>query len=235
LGFQRPQEDEWAMCVLGLPSLYETAAFPNNLSHDSDAASLEDLAPGRGRSWIDTWTSFLRSVVYRAPHRRLVLKSPLHTARLDVLLALFPNARFVHIVRNPQAVFESTVRLWSRLAEDEGLQAPDVDRLRKFVLKNYVEMYRSFDMSRHKIAPERMCQIRYEDLVSDPVRQLRAIYEQLDLDPFETIEPVIRSLADEIASFETNEHRGSAKDAQTVRRYWRAYVERFGYGEQNAA
>ena len=36
----------------------------------------------------------------RSP-KRIVLKSPAHTARVRVLLELFPKARFVHIIRDP--------------------------------------------------------------------------------------------------------------------------------------
>ena len=34
-------------------------------------------------------------------NRSLLLKSPPHTARIRLLLEMFPNARFVHILRDP--------------------------------------------------------------------------------------------------------------------------------------
>ena len=46
---------------------------------------------------------------------RLVLKSPPHSARIRILKELFPDALFVHIVRDPYVVFSSTVHLWKTL------------------------------------------------------------------------------------------------------------------------
>src|SRR5687768_18104609 len=49
---------------------------------------------------------------------RSILKSPPHTCRVPTLLRLFPDARFVHIVRDPYAVYPSTLHLWRILAGD---------------------------------------------------------------------------------------------------------------------
>ena len=37
---------------------------------------------------------------------------------------MFPDARFVHIVRDPYVVFSSTVNLWKSLVKTHGLQTP---------------------------------------------------------------------------------------------------------------
>jgi hypothetical protein len=229
VGFEQAQEDEWALCVLGLPSPYEAAAFPNHLPHHPKYISLRGLAPESLQKWIDAWTRFLRCVVFQTPGKRLVLKSPLHTARVDTLLDLFPGARFVHIVRDPHAVYPSTLRLWRRLAEDEGLQVSDFSRLEQCVLDDYVQVYESFEQSGHKIRPDRLCQIKYEDLVTDPVRQMRSIYEHLDLNEFESVRPAIEARAKEIAGFETNQHSTPTKDVLVVQRQWSEFFARFGY------
>ena len=37
----------------------------------------------------------------------LVIKSPVHTARVALLLKLFPRAKFIYLHRNPLQVFQS--------------------------------------------------------------------------------------------------------------------------------
>ncbi|MBC8355082.1 MAG: sulfotransferase [Planctomycetes bacterium] len=51
----------------------------------------------------------------------LVVKSPTHTGHVRLLLEMFPEAKFVHIHRNPFEVFSSTLKMlataspWFRL------------------------------------------------------------------------------------------------------------------------
>jgi hypothetical protein len=235
IGLDRPQEDEWALCSLGLPSPYLAAAFPNHLPHDAGYGSLQGIGDDQLKRWKRVWRRFLQSVACRAPEKRLVLKSPLHTARIRVLLELFPKARFVHVVRDPRAIYPSTLRLWRRLAEDEGLQVLKSDRIESFVLENFVRMYRCFEQSRQEIRPDRICQIRYEDLVADPIRELRTIYEQLNLGGFEAIQPKLETYAAEMSTFATNRFQTSAEESEKVHRIWGEFIGQFGYVADRAA
>ena len=55
---------------------------------------------------------FLKGVSLLAGGRPLVLKSPGHSLRVAALRQILPGARFIHIVRDPTAVYSSTIRLW---------------------------------------------------------------------------------------------------------------------------
>ncbi len=235
VGLEHAQEDEWALCVLGLPSPYLAVAFPRHLPHAPEYVSLDGLDPEELTCWKTVWSRFLQAVAFPSPKKRLVIKSPLHTARIGVLLELFPDARFVHVVRDPHAVFPSTMRLWKRLAEDEGLQTSSFEQLEDFVLDTYAELHRSFEQNRHKIRPGHICQIRYEDLVRDPVASLRSIYAQLDLGDFDTVLPMVESKAAEMFQFEKNRFDLSAEETEKVRRHWGEFIEQLGYAANRAA
>ncbi len=54
----------------------------------------------------------LRKLTVRhGSEKRLVIKSPVHTARVALLLKLFPDAQFIYIHRNPYEVFQSCVNM----------------------------------------------------------------------------------------------------------------------------
>ncbi len=235
VGLEHPQEDEWALCVLGIPSPYLAVAFPNHLPHHPEYLNLQGIGAEELSRWKKVWSRFLRAVAFRSPKNRLVIKSPPHTARLEVLLELFPEARFVHVVRDPHSVYPSTLRLWRRLAEDEGLQVSQFEQLEGFVLDNFVQLHRSFEQSRDQIRPDRICQVRYEDLIEDPVEGLRSIYTQLDLGEFDAVLPAIESHAAEMSKFEKNRFEPSAEETEKVDRHWSEFIERFGYSANRAA
>ena len=50
-GWERPQEDEFALCMLGLPSPYLTIAFPNRPPQFAEYLDLEGLSPRDLATW----------------------------------------------------------------------------------------------------------------------------------------------------------------------------------------
>src|SRR4029077_8536066 len=86
-GWDRPQEDEFALCMLGQPSPYLTIAFPNHPPQYPEAFDLENLGPPNPESWKRAFVRFLNPLTFKAP-RRLILKSPPHSCRIPTLLEL---------------------------------------------------------------------------------------------------------------------------------------------------
>ena len=97
--------------------------------------------------WKAGLLRFMRRLTWRA-NKPIVLKSPPHTARVRLLLELFPEARFIHIVRDPYVIFSSTVRLWKSLYDVEGLQKPRFDGLEDYVYRMFTRMYRAYSRRR---------------------------------------------------------------------------------------
>lgn len=85
-----------------------------------------------------------------------------------MLLDIFPQARFVHIVRDPYVVYPSTIHLHKALYRIHGLQRPTFEGLAEAVLSTYVDLYRKLDEGRDLVDPSRFYELRYEDLIADP-------------------------------------------------------------------
>jgi len=227
-GWDRPQEDEFALCNLGARSPYLSWAFPNRPPQDQEYLTLEDVPPHELARWKDCLLWFLRCVTAQEP-KRIVLKSPPHTARVRVLLELFPDARFVHIVRDPYVLFPSTVNLWRRLSKDEGFQTPRYEGLEEQVFDNLLRMYAAFERDRELIPPRRLAEVRYEDLVADPVGQMRRVYEELDLGGFDEALPALKKRVESQAGYKRNRYQLTPELREQIGRRWRSYIERYGY------
>src|SRR5579883_180190 len=241
-GFERPQEDEFALLNLGLGSPYETILFPNRRPAGADALDPERLTPSRRAAWQAGFVRFLQQVELRAERRappgagarRLLLKSPTHTARIALLRALFPDAAFIHMVRNPYALFASTKKLWTALFAREGLQRPrlsalpGVPALDEYVLAMLDQLYRDFP---HQVAalPERQfCEIRYEDLAARPLAVLAGLYRRLELGDFAALRERVAAYLGSL-DYRPNRHSLTAAERAEVRRRWAAYFTRHGY------
>lgn len=229
-GWARPQEDEFAMMNMGLPSPYRSWAFPHHGPVDGDALTLETFTDKQRSEWKKTLRRFVRSVALN-DNRRLIFKSPPHTARVRTLLEAFPDARFVHIARDPLTLFPSTLRLWKSMCDTQGLQRaePHYDWIEQEVLDNFAAMYEAYERDQKLIPPGQLAELKYEDLVADPKGQLKQVYETLSLGEFERIEPALDGYLKEQKDYKTNRYQLPAEVEQRVRDRWASYFERYDY------
>jgi len=142
---------------------------------------------------------------------------------------MFPEARFLHVVRDPFVVFPSTIRMWRSLDEVQGLQIDRGDLLERYVFACFDEMYAAFERDRAALAPQRLHEVRYEDLVADPVGRLAAAYDQLGLGGFEAVRPALEAEAEKIKRYRTNTYDHDPRVVAEVAHRWRPFLERYGY------
>jgi hypothetical protein len=227
-GWQHPQEDEFALCLLGVPSPYRRMAFPNQ-PPDDGSLDLSGLSPLELRRWKAALYQLAQGLTLVNRGRRLILKSPTHTCRIPTLLQLFPDARFVSLVRDPYVVYPSTLHLWRFLYTVHGLQPPAWQDLPEFILGTFVHMDERLQEGKRLLAPGRFQELRYEDLVRDPVGQLEALYQALDLGDFTAARPHIEAYLPLIRAYETNRYILTAEERQAITDRWGEVIRRYGY------
>jgi hypothetical protein len=234
-GWDKPQEDEFALCNLGMPSPYLAWAFPNHGPVHDEYLDLRSLPEADRERWKRVWREFVQRVA-AVNNKRIVLKSPTHTARVRTILEVFPDARFVHIVRDPLVLFPSTVRLWKSLCEFAGMQAPSEawSWIERHVLDTFVQMYARFEQDRDLISPGRLVDVHYESLVADPSGEMKRIYDQLALGDFQQVAPAIAEYMRKNRDYRPNKHNISPETADRVRHRWAPYFQRYGYAGQEA-
>ena len=189
---------------------------------------MDRLGPVQRRRWQQALRTFLKRLTWKRPGR-IVLKSPTHTFRLPVLREMFPDARFIHVVRNPYAVFPSTVRLWKSLYVLNSYQEPTCADLEEYVLSTFSRMHERLEATRGLIDPHRFCEVRYEDLLRQPLAVMETLYRQLELDGFDRVAPAIGKYFQDRADYQTNRHELTPEMRDRIRLRWRPYIEKHGY------
>lgn len=229
-GPDRPQEDEIALCNLGAPSPYEAWAYPDRLSVPAEYLDLEGLPEKEVERWKSALMFFLKRLTLKDPRRRrIVLKSPTHTARVGTLLDMFPEAKFVHITRDPYVVFLSTMRTWRSLSELLGFQKVDEALIEEQVLRNFERMYGSFFRDIERLPPGHFHQVRYEDLVADPPGTVQSIYERLELGDFEAIRGKVEDFFQESKDYRANKYEFDPQLREKINARWGEYIRKLGY------
>ena len=229
-GFDRPQEDEFALVSMGLPSPYRNIIFPNNgLNINSEYLTLRDVSDEDRKAWLDGMDTFLKSLTVLYPGKRIVLKSPPHTGRIKTLLERYPDAKFIHLHRNPYSIFPSTYNLWMRLSKDEGAQCPSGEGMEDYVFNNLNTMYDAFDEDVKLLAPNQFCDIAFKDLTAAPVETLRKIYQTLEIKGFDEVESTFQQYADSQKEYKKNKFSMEPELKTKIAERWKRYFERYGY------
>jgi omega-hydroxy-beta-dihydromenaquinone-9 sulfotransferase len=229
IGFDRPQEDEFALCLMGAGSPYETIAFPNRPPQRQEFLDLVNVSPTQLRRWRRCFKYYLRTLTCKV-RKRLVLKSPPHTARIPVLKQMFPGAIFINIVRDPYVVYPSTINLWRTLFRTHGLQKPTGAGLEEYVLETYVRMHQRLEEGRKLLDPKQFYELRYEDLILNPVAEMKKLYDHFGLGGFDAYLPRLEAYLASVKGYETNRYQLTPQERATVTQRWGAVIRQYGYG-----
>lgn len=231
IGWNLPQEDEWALCNMGLPSPYFKVMFPNLPMVDHDYQTLKGLPADERRKWQQALLWLMKCLTIRE-RKRIVLKTPLHTFRVAAILEQFPNAKFIHISRDPFVLFPSTVHTWKRMYWHQALQVPKYEHLEEEVLQTFVEMFEAYDTDSRSIPPDQLYQLSYESLVDDPVAVLEQTYAHLQLPINAEVREAWNRYAANHKNYEKNRHQLARAQREAIVTRWRAYFDRYGYSTE---
>jgi hypothetical protein len=231
IDFQAPNEDEFALCGMTLCSPYLGFSFPQRQAYYDQFLTFRHVAPDVVARWKAALLLFLKKLTWKYD-RPLILKSPTHTCRIGLLLDLFPDARFVHVHRNPFVVYQSTLH-WLRSAGPWfHLQRPAGRDDEARVLRVFREMYEVFFEERGLIPPDRFYEVGFEELEADPIGQVRKIYEGLALPDFGHAEPLLRRYLGTLSGYKKNEFKELPPALrERIACEWRPYFDEWGYAK----
>ncbi len=226
---QSPQEDEFALCITTFRSPCMGWFFPERREHYDRYLTFRNVSDREIEEWKSGLLEFLKRLTWKL-QRPLVLKSPPHTCRIQHLLEIFPEARFVHIHRNPYAVFQSTRKMLTVNFQLCCLQRPRLNDLDEWILRQYREMYDVFFDERRLIPEGHYHEVCFEDLERDPVGQVERVYEALGLPPFTETKSAVERYARSIEGYQKNEFPDlPAELKRRVGLEWQACFTQWGY------
>jgi hypothetical protein len=224
-----PAEDELALCAASRLSPHLAWHFPSLAEKAERCLDLQGLDPVERERWKQAMLGFARKLSLRSGGRRVVLKSPCHTARIATLLELFPDARFAHIRRDPLEVFRSTMHMERSVQPHFAYQRRDPAGLEEMVLRRYRLMYEAFFRDLERIPPGQFHELDYEELEREPAACLERVYAALGLGTFEPLRRPLESYLRSVQGYRRNRYEPlDPEQAARVARAWAPFLERWG-------
>ncbi|HEY3254005.1 MAG TPA: sulfotransferase [Polyangiaceae bacterium] len=128
--------------------------------------------------------------------RTPLIKNVLLPSRLPVAKLAFPNARYVHVVRDPREAIPSAVSLFYAMWQTHSPKIAANSPATRALAEMFLRHYRLLCDEGQKQPAESWVTVRFESLVSDPVATVSRIYEALGL----TITPRFRERLEQAAA-----------------------------------
>ncbi|MEM0966044.1 MAG: sulfotransferase [Verrucomicrobiota bacterium] len=225
-----PWEEELALVASCPFSFYHVSFFPNAMERIFQNAVFFD---GRDPTLIEAWRReylyFLRKVSLVRPGKPFLLKNPANTARIDLLLEMFPRARFIHIHRNPYDVFRSTVDLYLKAQTEWGFHPVDRNRIVEHVLESYPLLMTAYLEQRDLVPKDCLVEVAFMDLEAKPMETLSSIYSDLSLEGSTRATDRFQHYLREVGNYRKNDPGLAEEEKRRVRSEWESFFDAFGY------
>lgn len=226
-----PQEDEIAIANMSDLSFYHgiyfPRAFPDFLRR---GLFFDSCAPHEIDGWRARFVYLMRKLYLYQDEKPLLIKNPVYTGRLKMLLEMYPEAKFVHIHRNPYEVFVSMRNFYRKLFAEFALQGYDHIDIDETILTVYERMMKALERDAEGLPADRYIELRYAELDAEPLAAVEQVYSALNLPGFEAGRSKFEAYLASIGGFEKNKFAYSSEAAAKVEDRLGYFLRKWAYG-----
>lgn len=226
-----PGEDESAISMMSQKSPLVSWGFTKAYNKYSGFHTFCESKKTDYEKWEESFLFFLKKLTFRY-NKPLVLKSPIHTGRIKILLNLFPNAKFIHVHRNPYIVFQSTMRLYKKMFPTTALQDFKENELEDQVIKNYKMMYDAYFNEKTLIPKENFYDLGFEEFEGNISNEFSKIYTELNISNYKNVESNVLEYLKSISNYKKNNHPDLDESLKSrIFNEWNKSFSEWGYAK----
>ena len=225
-----PQEDEFAFCNSQHNSYYNFFLFPSlyNLFYER-AINFKDLTQKEIDLWFSSYDKLLRKALINTKGERVVIKNPINTARIEKLLKLYPDARFLFIYRNPITVFLSTRRFFELVYPTVWFHKVDSYFIDRMIFDVYNRLMDGYLEQKSLIPPGNLMEIRFEEFEQNPVKEMEKIYNGLLKEDFSAVELYFTNYLKTQKDHKKNKYLVDAAVIEAIHNNWGKFIKMYNY------
>jgi hypothetical protein len=225
-----PQEEEFALGSNVPLSYYYFWMFPDKTQYFYDRyVRFRNVSKKEFRQWKEEYLLQIKKAIANTNGKYFLSKNPPHTARIRTLIDMFPNAKFIHIHRNPVIVFLSTLHFFKTMLPNLQLQKISHRKLESLILSVYKQMMNSYLIERELIPKENLVEVAFDDLENDPMSTIKGIYETLNIEGFEKSKPSISEYIESKKGYKKNVHTITREKLERILKEWDFAMKEWNY------
>ena len=230
LGPDLPQEEEFALVNMMPYSFYNFWFFPQLTGIYRERYLLfNGITDKEKETFKYNLDKLIRISLYRQGKSVYLSKNPPHTGRISTLLEMYPDAKFIYLVRNPYTVFESTRSFFRNILQSLQLQKISDRQLEEEIIVTYSELFDKYESEKGPIPEGNLVEVRFEDFEKDPLGMAQEIYGRLSVSGFENARSGMEKYVLGHNSFKKNRYNYSERTVRLVEQNWNKALEKWDY------
>ncbi len=230
LGTRLPQEEEFALGDKTPVCYYYFWMFPRRMREYYDrCVRMLGISDGRRESWRSDYKLLIAKALRDTSGDRFLSKNPPNTGRIRFLLETYPEARFIHIHRNPVEVYLSTQNFFRKMMPHLQLQTIDQEQINEDIFEVYKMLMKDYLKQRSLIPEGQLVEVSFEKLEKDPMTVTKRIYSSLGIDGFDQAESHFQQYVDQMKSYRKNRHEIAPELEERIQKEWDFAFTEWGY------
>lgn len=234
-GWNEAAEDEIALAKLTGMSLYAGFMFPDQAPTYEKYIDFLECTDAEKRRWKSSFEYFIKKIMIATGGKRVIVKSCPHSARIRMILEMFPNAKFLHIHRNPYETFASMMHMRGKVDWENFLQRPQtnfLDQRREQTAVIGERVYERLIEDRQFIPPENLIEIPYAEFAGNELPWLQRAYTQFGLGDWNRYERTISPYLASIKDYQRNKLNIDPELQDFVYDRWKIVFDTYGYPKE---
>ena len=230
-----PIEEERAICVSTFLSVQMGRHFSQKRDEFKKYLTMRDASSEERELWKETLQTFAQKLLVKyGQDAQLIFKTPDHTAKVKLILEAFPDARIIHIHREPYRVYRSTMKMEKTTLPLYAYQKPEHEHLEEYVLWRYRTMYDALFEDIKQIPDGQFIEVSYEEVDKNPLETIQNIYRDLSLPNFEEARPRLKRYLKSIAGYQKNRYDDLPRPVmEKIETKWEPVFTRYGYEKRS--
>ena len=190
---------------------------------------LKDMTPKEEQAFKDNFEKLVKISLWNTNGTQYLSKNPPHTGRLKTMSELFPNAKYIFLMRNPYTVFESTRSFYTNTIKPLELHSIPLEQMEQNILRNYMELYRAYKEQKKYVPEGNIYEVKFEDIEQDALGITEKIYRDLNIPGWEEARPAIEKYIGGKKGYKKNKYNYDPRTVELVNQHWGEVLDEWGY------
>lgn len=230
LGMDLPTEPEYALGNMTNATMLSGYYLPSRI-YDAFKRFVLFEKDGDKREWQQTFKYFMQKLTLKNSGKPLLIKAPENLGRVREILEVFPDAKFIHIYRNPYTVYFSTERLYQVTLPMVALEHWRKDVVPDFILKSYPEIFSKYFEDKKLVPKGNLVEIKYEDFIGNEMAVMEDVYRKLGLGGFDAARESIQEEVNDHRNYKTNTYEYPMDKKDEIYEKWKSVFDELGYAQ----